>query len=65
LLLTDQASLLERLLATSPRLRRLMGGTPATWIEHAAVPGVADVVHAAFRAEGWLRAEPHLDRLSG
>jgi hypothetical protein len=55
--LTDQASLLERLLATSPDLHRLMGGTPATWIERAAAPGMADAVHAVFRAEGWV-AEP-------
>lgn len=54
----DQAMLLAQLLAASPRLRRLMGDTPASWIERATRPGVADAVRATFRAEGWVRQPP-------
>jgi hypothetical protein len=55
--LGDQATLLAQLLAASPRLRELMGPTPAAWIVRATAPGVADAAHETFLAEGWVRRE--------
>ncbi|HEY9408358.1 MAG TPA: hypothetical protein VIP77_02145 [Jiangellaceae bacterium] len=55
----DQTALLTDLLSRSPRLRELMGPTPAAWIRTVREGGrpVATEVERIFAAEGWVRSQ--------
>lgn len=60
----DQSALLARLLASSARLRDLLGPDPAAWVGRAgADAAVRTAGTRVFHDEGWTRSESH-DRLS-
>jgi hypothetical protein len=62
--MTDQRTILEALLAASPRLRELLGDTPTTWVESFVTdPGLRSRMQAIFAAEGLVRRNEVIDRL--
>jgi hypothetical protein len=59
----DQRTLLGRLLAASAALRELFGPSPETFVARArSSPELRAAGAAVFRAEGWVIAQPALDR---
>jgi hypothetical protein len=59
-----QRDLVADLLARSKGLRLLLGDTPESFAEQAAAyESKRDQARQIFREEGWVRAQPELERL--